>query len=272
MRKIINPGTMLEYVGGIKKPVPVFVKINYEPSQDEQKELQNYRHAFIKKYEGTGRLSISGVVGPRSNGDCYGSCGQIADTIREAIKAGEFTPNSAQGWTVPDVLSFLDLWDRYHLNDMRPECEHQRAAGWQEIAKQEVHAYQYRLKPEIRDRKKKLEQEAVDRAASTLKKDLGFRPIERKILKLDEFIKTANPVLSPDQDRFYIPTEATGYFAHDTVKKRGWINYSEDSRGLLGKPCEVCGYKYGTAWKTEKLSKNILHTLEALAETKIVPA
>lgn len=186
---------MLEHVGSVKKYVQVFCSIKYEPSPDELKESQTYRH-IIGKYKGTGRLSITGVVGPRSNGDAYGSCGQISDTIREAINAGEFKPNDAQGWTVPDVLSFLDLWDRYHLNDMRPECEHQRAAGWPQMA--------------------------------------------RTIL--------------------------------DTGKARGWTTYSDDPRGLLGKPCEVCGYKYGHAWNTEKLPVNLLHTLEALAESKNIPA
>lgn len=266
---------MLEYVGGLKKPVQVFVKINYEPSPDESKELQSYKHAFIKKYEGTGRLSISGVVGPRSNGDAYGSCGQIADTIREAINAGEFTPNSAQGWTVPDVLSFLDLWDRYHLNDMRPECDHQRAAGWREMARQELKSYMWQLNGDTSFEKKRLEAEAIERAASVpAGRSTGFNPLQRKILKLEEFITTQDETIG-ELARFYVPTKnSTGgdYFAHVKTKKRGWITYSEDPRGLLGKPCEVCGYKYGTAWNTEKLSKNILHTLEALAESKNVPA
>lgn len=263
---------MLEHVGSIKKYVQVFCSIKYEPSPDELKESQTYRH-ITGKHKGTGRLSITGVVGPRSNGDAYGSCGQISDTIREAINAGEFKPNDAQGWTVPDVLSFLDLWDRYHLNDMRPECEHQRAAGWPQMARQEIHTYQYRLKPEISEQKKQLEREAIERASSTKKSDLGFNPLERKILKLEQFIKTDSQKLTPDQQRFYIPTSDThGYFAHDTVKTRGWITHSDDPRGLLGKPCEVCGYKYGHAWNTEKLPVNLLHTLEALAESKNIPA
>lgn len=30
--------------------------------------------------------------------------------------------------SVPRAL--VELWDRWHLNDMRAECEHQRALGW----------------------------------------------------------------------------------------------------------------------------------------------
>jgi hypothetical protein len=272
IQKTINPGTMLEYVGSSKKHVPVFCRIEYTASDAEQKENVNGPRAFIKKYEGTGKLSITGVVGPRSNGDCWGSCGQISDTIRQAINAGEFIPNDAQGWTVPDVLSFLDLWDRYHLNDMRPECDHQRAAGWPQMARIELHTYQFTLKSTVRNDKKRLECEAIDRAASTEKKAVGFSPLERKILKLEDFIKLPTATLEGEMARFYEPTSSTGYFKHDTIERAGWVRFEEDPRGLLGKPCPVCGYKYGHAWNTEKLSSNILHTLEALAETKVIPA
>lgn len=277
MKKVINPGTIETYIhGNIKKHVPVFVEIEYKPSEAEQKEDQLYRTQYGRKHYGTGKLSIHGVIGPRSNGDAWGSCGQIADTIKEAIDAGEFKPNEAQSWTVPDVLSFLDLWEKWHLNDMRPECAHQRAAGWPQMAQQEVHTYQWQLKSEIRDQQERLKQEAIDRAASVeTGRSVGFSSLERRILKLESFIKTPAEALPDDLARFYEPTRnATGgdYFAHDTKKTRGWISYEEDQRGLLGKPCEVCGYKYGSAWNTQAVPREIMHTFEALAESKIVPA
>ncbi len=60
-----------------------------------------------------GRLSISGVVGPLPGGNCLGSCGQI-DV--------DWTPivNYAKGWTPSMTRRFLDIWDRWHLNDTRP--------------------------------------------------------------------------------------------------------------------------------------------------------
>mgnify|MGYP003419988187 CR=1 FL=1 len=74
------------------------------------------RHAVfaIIKWSGDGRLSITGVVGPRKNGDAYGSCGQCVDDIRA------LNPELA------------DVWERWHLNDMRAGCEHQRADKWDE--------------------------------------------------------------------------------------------------------------------------------------------
>ena len=59
-----------------------------------------------------GRLSITGVEGPKKNGDCRGSCGQCVDAAREIDQ------------------EFANMWDRWHLNDMRPGCEHQRAEQW----------------------------------------------------------------------------------------------------------------------------------------------
>lgn len=44
------------------------------------------------------------------------------------------------------MLAFLlDTWDRWHLNHLRPECEHQRAEGWRDLAKEEATLYHWRL-------------------------------------------------------------------------------------------------------------------------------
>ena len=58
-----------------------------------------------------GRLSISGVVGPLHSGNCLGSCGQIIVNWTPIV-------NYAKGWTPSMVNRFLDIWNRWHLNDM----------------------------------------------------------------------------------------------------------------------------------------------------------
>jgi hypothetical protein len=68
-----------------------------------------------------GELSISGVEGPRRNGDARGSCGQIRD-----VTVSEFAP----GWDADLLARFLETWRAWHLNHMRAGCEHQRAEGW----------------------------------------------------------------------------------------------------------------------------------------------
>lgn len=70
-----------------------------------------------------GNLSITGVEGPMSNGDCKGSCGQIDSTIK-SYKPHEIT--FAPGWDQQNLSEFLEIWDRWHLNDLRagnPEQE-----------------------------------------------------------------------------------------------------------------------------------------------------
>lgn len=66
------------------------------------------------------RLSITGVEGPRANGDCveWGRTG-----IRRSLKL-------AQGWDLKMVEQLRAVWDEWHLNDMRAGCSHQRAAKW----------------------------------------------------------------------------------------------------------------------------------------------
>ena len=59
-----------------------------------------------------GRLSISGVVGPLSSGNCLGSSGQIIMSWAPIVKY-------AKGWTPSMVRRFLDIWGRWHLNDKR---------------------------------------------------------------------------------------------------------------------------------------------------------
>lgn len=68
-------------------------------------------------------LSICGVEGPLPNGDSRGSCGQCNHDGEVPPDATEVSPFAAQ---------LLRVWERWHLNDMRPGCEHQRAEGWSE--------------------------------------------------------------------------------------------------------------------------------------------
>lgn len=60
-----------------------------------------------------GNLSICGVEGPTKNGDAYGSCGQIVDTLHNP----ELTPSDQ--WDAQSVAQLADIWERWHLNDMR---------------------------------------------------------------------------------------------------------------------------------------------------------
>lgn len=70
-------------------------------------------NAFAKIEYKAGKLSISGVIGPMSNGDCLGSCGQwVMSMAPQGI-------DPAPGWTAEIVQLFLQYWDKWHLNDLQ---------------------------------------------------------------------------------------------------------------------------------------------------------
>lgn len=64
------------------------------------------------------RLSITGVEGPRSNGDAWGSCGQIQDVLKETI---------LNGWDVAEIARLHEIWEDWHLNDMKAGTPKQMA-------------------------------------------------------------------------------------------------------------------------------------------------
>ncbi len=72
---------------------------------------------YVRAQFNEGRLSLTGVEGPLASGDALGSCGQIIMGLREPDGMEDFKP--APGWTIESVGRLLDIWDRWHLNDMR---------------------------------------------------------------------------------------------------------------------------------------------------------
>lgn len=94
--------------------VDVFVNIKYRPKDGPQEIKPGVKPDKMC-------LSITGVEGPKKNGDAWGSCGQLT---KPEIKT--FAP----GWDQESIDRLWKIWDAWHLNDMRPGCEHQRAEGW----------------------------------------------------------------------------------------------------------------------------------------------
>lgn len=70
------------------------------------------------KYDGA-RLSITGVEGPKANGNCRGSCGQLGTFAKVQAAPGV------------DLARLRRAWDEWHLNDMRAgspaQCAHLKA-------------------------------------------------------------------------------------------------------------------------------------------------
>src|SRR5688500_13625822 len=92
------------------------------------------RSMFAKiEFTKDGRLSISGVVSPKANGDAHGSSGQFIMSFREYGEHGHMglaDIEPAPGWDADTVRRFFDAWDTWHLNDMRANCPHQTGPEW----------------------------------------------------------------------------------------------------------------------------------------------
>lgn len=109
--------------------------------------------AFVEIVFEKGELSLHGVIGPRIGGNCLGAAGQCVDEIREGVPIEE--------WTAEMLKDLCDIWDEWHLNDMRPYCEHQKEMGWRELAKKKVVFYHYSLNSEAKKQKEMANQAAL---------------------------------------------------------------------------------------------------------------
>lgn len=237
MRKIINPCTCDTYEGEAKG----FCKIKFEE----------------------GRLSISGVIGPKRNGNAKGSCGQCVDEIRNGTPAPE--------WNQEMLNRFCDIWDEWHLNDMRPYCQHQKALGWDQLARKEVVLYNYTLRREAMDKQKGAERAAIE----ALKNGTVFAPTDEQVryANLPHSITTHEELVG-EMEEIYKPRKPLymGDKGATEIKTLGWLKPEEHPDGILCKPCPVCGYKYGTSWKKEDIPKDVIEWLFSLPEATEKPA
>ena len=120
---------------------------------------ESYYPVHIKIEYESGKLSISGVEGALSSGDCRGSAGQInMSGIPSDIKL-------CKDWTTQDVKKLFEIWERWHLNNLKagtPEqedfirtwgkdnkydytaaCEALKAAGLYEVIDENGQPYKY---------------------------------------------------------------------------------------------------------------------------------
>ncbi len=217
-------------------------------------------NAFVKIEFENGKLSISGVIGPKTNGDCWGSCGQCTDEIRQG------TPK--ENWSKEMLNKLCDIWDEWHLNDMRPYCKHQKELGWDKKANKKVTLYHYTLTAKALKEKNDVEKLALEMA----KQGKTFTPTREQIIALNrEYFKTSWKEID---DENYQPKKSlyNGDGGSTEIKTLGWLRESDHPDGILSKECPVCGYKYGSAWIKEDVPKEVIDWLFALPDTKVKPA
>lgn len=223
--KYVRPGVLTNRISSVTNlPLDVYVKITYDLDSD--------------------RLSFIGVEGPRQNGDCVGSCGQIQ------INPEDITP--ADGWTKDMINTFCLIWDYWHLNDMRAGCSHQRVR-WN--LKEKIEVVEYGLTTEAYYLRKKARKLATDLA---VRREIlpEQSPTIEALIRLDDWFKPRYE--PPDADD---PLSGCYEVKKRETKLACWAYPNEHPKGLLMKPCEICGHKYGSSWLHEKVPTGVLSWL-----------
>ncbi len=258
-KKVIRPGNVDIYerrrlgLGGVESvfaSYPVFCKIVYRDG------VNDVPGETCGPPAGMTRLSITGVVGPTAGGNSHGPCGVILDSLDR----DELGRNLAPGWDAATLLRFFDHWRRWHLNDMRPGCEHQQA-DWDTSEKVEV--VKYGLTTDAWTRRRRAEEAVVKAAADRVTLALG--ETDRALLQA----RLIDVFAPPDADS---PLSGMYEVKSREVRSVGWVRPEEHPRGLLGKKCSECGYGYGTSWLHEPVPEDVLEFLKNLPDADEKPA
>ena len=202
---------------------------------------------FEVEIRADGELSICGTIEWIGGGYNGGQC-------IEALAA--LLPNN------PTAQRIAEVWQRWHLNHMRAACEHQRASGFLDRVGQEVTFYNWRMTSETLTASNAAEKNALKRLKAG--ETVTLEPMELRLMNLGYSRKTYTETLPEDLAPFYELAKGTSsYDQPREVKTLGWLNQSEHPDGLLGRPCEVCGYKYGSAWLKEELPPEIVAEVQS---------
>ncbi|MHC4977189.1 MAG: hypothetical protein ACYTF7_11375 [Planctomycetota bacterium] len=206
------------------------------------------------------QLSITGVEGPLEDGDARGSCGQCIDALERLDALHE-------GWSPNDVRKLAEIWRAWHLNNMRAGCEHQRA-NWNPA--EPIQLYHYRLNTDISTQRRKIQQDHERRLKAG--ETVTATDEELRLLKLPHSVTTdGDSENSPDPIEYSLDKRSTRWPGGIEQKTAGWVRPHEHPKGLLTKPCEVCGYEYGTKWLHEDVPADVLAWLEQLPPDSSMP-
>lgn len=207
------------------------------------------------------KLSLVGVIGPKGNGDCWGNCGQISDTIREYLNKGRIQFNVEDDWDRSMVERLLAVWDKWHMNDMRAGCPHQRESWY---VKKEIITHYFTWG----DRFNKL-RKRVEMAEASTEEYFLYQTIYPKVQAVTTAID--RPRWESEEVKRLIELD---WIKPDVPKTRtmlvSQVKFVQHPEGLLCKPCEVCGYKYGSAWIYEDVPEAELDWLRSLKERPCV--
>lgn len=215
------------------------------------------------EYREGGELSITAVEGPKSNGDCIGSCGQASDGLTaEGLELGE-------GWSKASVARLAEIWEAWHLNHMRAYDSAMRADDWHEKARLEMRGYHFTLEPDLSAKQRKIKADAMaslergdsvqlspeDQAALIL-------PYQRTLWLYADENEPAAP-LGYERKRDILKRGYRDGFEPVEHKTLGWLKESEHPDGLLSRVHPESGNAYGAKWYREEVPESVLAELQA---------
>lgn len=173
----------------------------------------------LRETEKGPEFSASGWIGSRCGGQCL-------DEIARFVKT-------------PLFREIFRFWQLYHLNGMKAACEHQRAAGWEEIAAETVTAHIYTMTADAITERNAAERRIIE--AAKRGETVTATEAEQKALNRKYEIKCFGDETPAEIGKYY-------KLKRTEEKRLGWLRETEHPRGILGRACPVCGYRYGTSW------------------------
>lgn len=145
-----------------------------------------------------------------------------------------------------------DIWERWHLNDMRPGCEHQRQSFDTSKA---LELTEYKWSKEFYRMRCKSSEGAL-----SLEEYSEFQAVAARVQAVCTATKRPKYPSAEVQALLAAGWIEAGKTEH---KLAGWVTEEEHPEGLLSKPCPVCGYKYGSAWLLEELPPEVVQEIES---------
>ena len=260
--RVYRPGTI---DSGNGRQVSIFCKVEYRAGEGDK----------------PGRLSITGVEGPKSNGDAVGSCGQIDMHLREPGGLDSFQP--AEGWTLESFRRFLDIWDAWHMNDTRAYDSAMKRDGWHVLARREVLGYIFTLTQAAYQARKAAEESAL----AALREGDPFEPSPAQFRAATRMLgftvwtfadepEPAPPSCPYDGAIYERERDLWGHnkggLKHPERKTLGWLKPAEHPQGLLGKVHPESGNGYGSGWYGEEVPAEVMAELQAFPLSDRTPA
>lgn len=201
-----------------------------------------------------GRFSMSAQIWQQNKRDILVG-GQCVDEVAKLF------PNDAK------LQRMCKIWERWHLNDMRAGCEHQR----------ELPEFQPRYEPALEISVEFHAYKALETA--TEKDETG--PEAKLLANLQAFdVRPFHKVLMTQERADRLHAWLGGWADQPTEYAKGpnliikkvkiplHSTYPKDHPlGFLAKSCPMCGYQYGTKWLKEELPEDVVKEIESWSIT-----